>query len=215
MKTSSFLIGFSLISLLSVHAEEKTIKELAREVLVQTNRHSSASLLIDALRQDEDEAKREVIAQSYNVADHEKVISVMDALIKLYPTEKEAYVIRALRKSEVGELDSAMSDLTKATELDPLFSDGFGLRGELKRRKGDMEGYKQDELLAAEARKTGNWRLNDCDRMIKRQPDNPRLYRNRAALKEEIGDSAGAEADRQKAAELLKAQRGKQTTTEK
>ena len=76
MKTSSFLIGFSLISLLSVHAEEKTIKELAREVLVQTNRHSSASLLIDALRQDEDEAKREVIAQSYNVADHEKVISV-------------------------------------------------------------------------------------------------------------------------------------------
>ena len=78
-----------------------------------------------------------------------------------------------------------------------------------------MEGYKQDELLAAEARKKGNWRLNDCDRMIKRQSDNPRLYRNRAALKEEIGDSAGAEADRQKAAELLKAQREKQTATEK
>jgi tetratricopeptide (TPR) repeat protein len=131
----------------------------------------------------------------------------------------EDLVNRGIEKGKGGDLDGAIADLTRASQLNPKDDAPYYNRAQAKRLKKDAAGAIADYTRAIELGSTnpaaynnrGNARAesNDRDgaiadytRAIELKPDYARAYYNRAVAKEAKGDAAGAAADFKHAAKL-------------
>jgi len=131
------------------------------------------------------------------------------------PAEKESVedlVNRGIEKGKEGDLDEAIAEFTRATELDPKDDAPYYNRAQAKRLKKDTAGAIADYTKAIElgsqnpaaynnrgnARAENNDRdgaIADYTRAIELKPDYARAYYNRAVAKQAKGDTTGAETD--------------------
>ena len=95
------------------------------------------------------------------------------------------YFERAYEKDENGDYYGAISDYTKAIELDPDDADTYYNRGNAKDNLKDHYGA-----------------ISDYNKAIEIKPDYAKAYHNRSITKEEIGDLKGACDDAKKAINL-------------
>ena len=97
----------------------------------------------------------------------------------------EDYFERAYDKAENGDYYGAISDYTKAIELQPDYADAYVNRGVAKRKLKDDYGA-----------------ISDYTKALELNPDYAIAYSNRGNAKEDIGDLNGACSDWRKAANL-------------
>jgi tetratricopeptide (TPR) repeat protein/predicted aspartyl protease len=101
------------------------------------------------------------------------------------PLDAKGLRVRANQETLDGKLDAAIADLTKAMSLQPQDDSHVARRGEVYRLQ-----HKLDLALA------------DFDQSLKQHPANIWVLLDRASLKFQMGDNAGAKADLEAAAEL-------------
>jgi Tfp pilus assembly protein PilF len=97
------------------------------------------------------------------------------------PQTAEAYLQRSLAQFQRGDTEAALTDVTKAIELNPTFADAFALRAAIRNSKGDKEGT-----------------LADYNRVIELVPNASGIetvYTNRSMLRLQRGDVDGALTD--------------------
>src|SRR5205809_4558337 len=131
----------------------------------------------------------------------------------------EDLVNRGIEKGKDGDLDGAIADFTRASELDPKDDAPYYNRAQAKWLKKDSAGAIADYTQAIELGSTnpaaynnlGNARAQNNDRdgaiadytrAIELKPDYARAYYNLAVTKKAKGDKAGAAADFKRAKEL-------------
>lgn len=146
-------------------------------------------------------------------------VADLTRVIDLQPRVAENYRTRAQLYSELGQTDQALQDYTRLIELENSASayDGRGVCYLLLKqpqravedfskaveREPSVESYMQRGLAYAtmgEHRKA----IDDLDRAIELRPEVSATYRARAASRQQLGDRAGAEQDREKAFSLEK-----------
>jgi lipoprotein NlpI len=130
-----------------------------------------------------------------------------------------AYNNRSLAKRDKGDLDGAISDYTRAIELDPNYVLAYRNRGDTKQQKSDLDGAIADynralELdpkyaiaynnrgIAKQAKRDPDGAISDYTRAIELDPDYAIAYRNRGDAKQQKSDPDGAIADYNRAIEL-------------
>jgi tetratricopeptide (TPR) repeat protein len=96
-----------------------------------------------------------------------------------------AYYYRGISEVRLGNTNGALSDFSKAIELNPPFDQAYYDRGKLKQTLGDLDGA-----------------LGDYDKAIELNPKNSAAYNNRGNVKVARNDVDGAFADFSKAVEL-------------
>ncbi|HEV3098477.1 MAG TPA: tetratricopeptide repeat protein [Candidatus Udaeobacter sp.] len=128
-------------------------------------------------------------------------------------------VNRGIEKGKEGDLDGAIADFTRATQLNPKDEAPYYNRAQAKRLKKDAAGAIADYTRAIElgsqnpaaynnrgnAKAENNDRdgaIADYTRAIELKPDYARAYYNRAVAKQATADVAGAAADFKHAREL-------------
>lgn len=95
-------------------------------------------------------------------AEHDRQISIMDAVIRLNPEDDYAYLRRALAHYSKGDDDRALSDLDAALSLDPDQAGAYFLRGSIF---GHLKQW--DQLI------------EDMTKLIRLRPDLAMAYYNR------------------------------------
>jgi tetratricopeptide (TPR) repeat protein len=86
---------------------------------------------------------------------------------------------------DMGDLDHAVADYTRAIQLDPKFAQAYSGRCAVQIKKGDL-------ALA----------IDDCNQAIVLDPKLAIAYNNRGLAKQAQGDTAGAAADTARAQQL-------------
>lgn len=134
----------------------------------------------------------------------------------------EGYLNRGIALLQKGDASGALTDLTRAIELNPKLADAFALRAEIRSRRGDLEGAIADydkviELIpnavGMEAVYTNRSMLRlqkgdvdgasaDLDKAISINPRVAEIYNGRAIIRLQKGDLNGALADYEKVIEL-------------
>jgi tetratricopeptide (TPR) repeat protein len=126
---------------------------------------------------------------------------------------------RGIEKGKNGDLDGAIADFTRASELNPKDDAPYYNRAQAKWLKKDASGAVADYTRAIELGSTnpaaynnrGNAReenndhngaIDDYTHAIELKPDYARAYYNRAVAKEAKGDKTGAAADFKRAKQL-------------
>lgn len=139
-----------------------------------------------------------------------------DHAVALSPRNADFYFDRALLEEKLGQLDKAGHDFNQAVTLDPeRQAEAFSGRGRVKQSRGDLTGAAADGKRAlalhllerARASYEQNHRdeaLIDLNDALKEDPSNGWVYRERASLRLEEGDVAGAAADNRQATKLLR-----------
>ena len=95
------------------------------------------------------------------------------------------YMNRGKTKLEKQDYRGAISDFTRATEIDPKNSTAYGLRGGARGELKDNRGA-----------------ISDLSKAIEYEPDNPTFYLARGSMKIEIEEYSGAISDYNKVIEL-------------
>ncbi len=138
-------------------------------------------------------------------------ISIYDRLIKTQP-EAYVYVNRGITKLASGDSRGAISDYSKAIELNPNYDSAYSFRGNARSRLGDNLGAISDHDLAIKIDannsrnyynrgvakyKTGNksGAIGDFDRSIAIDPEYAAAYYNRGTSKADLKNFKGAIAD--------------------
>lgn len=122
----------------------------------------------------------ELTAERYDAA-----VKDFDAAISYLPTYSPAFVNRSIAYRELGRFDRALKDINQAITLAPDTPSYIAMKGVIYSRMGD-------HLQAVEA----------FDASLKSGPDDASVWWARAASKAELGDAAGAEADKAQARRL-------------
>ncbi len=117
----------------------------------------------------------------YELGDIEGALDDFDKSIKANPWLADPYVNRGHIRRELGQVADALGDYDTAIELNPFSAWSFDSRGVLKFEKGDSKGAMADFDSAVDQLKYGGPNYN--------------CLRNRAALREALGDSQGAVED--------------------
>ena len=104
---------------------------------------------------------------------------------KFYFSNHHVYYNIGVHKDELKDYYGAISDYTKAIELDPNYADAYSNRGSSKTDLKDYYGA-----------------IADYTKAIELDPNDTDSYANRGIAKEDLGDLNGACADWKKAAEL-------------
>jgi tetratricopeptide (TPR) repeat protein len=130
-----------------------------------------------------------------------------------------AYFKRGNARKEMGDLSGALSDYTKALDLDPNLPQVFNNRGNTLKAMGDYEAAIKDYDRAIEINPRFAFAYNnrgaarfltgdldravaDYDRAIKLKPDYALAYANRGLIFLKRGDSRRAERDFNKCVKL-------------
>ena len=138
---------------------------------------------------------------------------------KFYFSNHHVYYNIGVQKDELKDYYGAISDYTKAIELDPNYADAYSNRGSSKTDLKDYYGAIADYTKAIELnpnyaaayynRGYSKRELKDYygaiagyTKAIELNPNNAKAYSNRGISKEDLGDLNGACADWKKAAEL-------------
>jgi tetratricopeptide (TPR) repeat protein len=66
------------------------------------------------------------------------------------PTNADYYLDRGSARQRKGDLDGAISDYTKAIEIDSRYADAYDSRADARRAKGDLDGAIADSTKAIE-----------------------------------------------------------------
>ena len=104
---------------------------------------------------------------------------------KAYADSAEIYYKKGINKAEKGDFYGAISDYSKAIEINPRYSKAYNNRGNAKRTLKDYDGA-----------------IADYSKTIEINPNNGSAYKNRGIAKELIGDLKGACADWRRASAL-------------
>jgi tetratricopeptide (TPR) repeat protein len=138
--------------------------------------------------------------------------------VELQPTLAPAYLGRGLTRHSVNDLDGAVADLQRAMMIDPNMAQAHTELGLIYRDRGDLTHaveefsraiqigatpdafYQRGELY--ESLGQHDKAIADYDQAILEQPDSPFVYRARAAVRDELGDHAGAQEDSARATEI-------------
>lgn len=145
-------------------------------------------------------------------------IARFDLALAIRPTLPLAYLERGLAKRYLNRLDEALTDLTRALDLDPGLNRAYSGRAYIYRERGDfpraiaeftrsiqslpnVEAYYERGQCYATLGENRN-ALADFDQAIELMRDAPHVYRARSFLKKKLGDYAGAEADSASAARI-------------
>ena len=105
---------------------------------------------------------------------------------KAYAESAEFYFKRAINKAKEGDFYGAISDYSKAIEINPNDEQAYFNRGNVKNTfLNDNDGA-----------------IADCSKAIEINPNNGIAYKNRGIAKELIGDLKGACADWRRASGL-------------
>jgi len=136
----------------------------------------------------------------------------------IWPDRPEAYLNRGIAERSLGEFEKAESDFQQAADLDPGLWRAYDELASLYRARGDLdrairmltrsirtqpstEAFYVRGLIF-ESMKQHRMAIEDYDRAILQQPDEPFVYRARALARSRMGDRSGADADRERADEL-------------
>jgi tetratricopeptide (TPR) repeat protein len=154
-----------------------------------------------------DDAQRLMSAGHYA-----KAIDGFTRTLSIWPQMANAYVQRGLAHHFLGEDEPALADLDRALGLDPNLPDAYAAKGSISRDHGDvsraMEEYSRSIRSSPNVEaffergqlyeKLGDHQkaIEDYDQAIAYLRDAPHVYRARAFAKSNMGDEAGAKADR-------------------
>jgi tetratricopeptide (TPR) repeat protein len=150
---------------------------------------------------------------------YDESIKLLTQSITIWSTP-DAYLERGAAHHYLGEDDQAVTDFTKALELNPNLPRAFSGRGTIYRARGNFKGaleefnrslaiepnvdayYERGEIF--EALGDHQKAIADYDKAVQELVGAPYVYRARSIAKRNIGDMAGYEADRDKAKDLEK-----------
>ena len=130
------------------------------------------------------------------------------------------YYERGVKKSDKGIYKGAISDYTKAIEINPDYEDAYYQRGfakeSIKDYKGAISDYtkvtklNQDAWDAYYGRGYSQWQLgknkaalSDFEKAIEINPEDGYIYLDRSSLREEIEDYKGAVSDNNRALKIF------------
>ena len=111
--------------------------------------------------------------------------SMIPLFERVQASDSSYFFNRAYQKTEKGDYYGAISDYTKAIEINPQDGDAYNNRGNAKRKLKDNYGA-----------------IADYTKAIEIDPNDKQAYNNRGIAKEKIGDLNGACADWRKASSL-------------
>ena len=146
---------------------------------------------------------QDLVSKAYDTPDHQEAIALYDEAITLDPNMKYAFTGRGLRRRELGDIDGAISDFTRAIEIDPLYGDAYDWRAEVYQLKDDMAGYNNDIKAADDARKKGDHVLREYEEQLLKEPDDAKIYLSRAQYRKRKEDYKGAIEDFDKYLQLI------------
>lgn len=144
--------------------------------------------------------------------DHNRAAGGVDLLTAFSPSPALSYFNRGNARKEMGDLAGALSDYTKAIELDADLPQVYNNRGNTLKAMGDYEAAIKDYDKAIEINprfafaynnRGAAWFLkgeldravSDYNKAIKLKPDYALAYANRGLAFQIRGDSARAERD--------------------
>ena len=141
--------------------------------------------------------------------------------IAIFP-EAEAYLGRGKALQAAGDNQGALADFENAIVLDPTLELAYTSRGTIRHAQGDIQDALADFTRSIDTHPTADayyqrglayQDLNqpqravaDYDLAVDRDRGAPYIYRARAKAKRDLGDSAGARTDQEKAERLEKTQ---------
>ncbi len=154
-----------------------------------------------------DDAQRLMSAGHYA-----KAIDGFTRTLSIWPQMANAYVERGLAHHFLGEDPQALADLDRALGLDPNLSTAYAAKGSISRDHGDVSRAMEEYARSIQTNpnveaffergqlyeKLGDHQkaIADYDQAIAYRRDAPHVYRARAFAKSNMGDEAGAKADR-------------------
>jgi tetratricopeptide (TPR) repeat protein len=154
----------------------------------------------------------QVAMRSMQPGHYQEAINELTRSVKIYQLPK-AYMERGFAYRYLNEGDLAIADFQKATDLDPSLARAFSGLGSIYRDRGDsqhaLEQYTKSIQISAnvdalfergqvyESLGEHQKAIDDFSSAIDLMRDAPYIYRARATARIKIGDTAGAEADRQ------------------
>lgn len=160
-----------------------------------------------------DDAERLMSAGHYA-----KAVDGFTRTLSIWPQMANAYVARGLAHHFLGEDQQALADLDNALQLDPNLSAAYAARGSISRDHGDVSRAMEEYTKSIQSHpnvdayfergqlyeKLGEHQkaIADYDQAIAYLRDAPHVYRARAFAKANMGDEAGAQADRDMAHSL-------------
>ena len=211
-----FSTGIVLIGIQAALAQSNDVRKLVKDAFASNDQIQAAAHLDQAYQKDtEDFVEELAFVICYDKQKAQAALPLLSKLIERHPDDKYLYHLRGCGKIVLGDYDNAITDASKVIEMEPFFSAAYDMRAFAFSQKGDEASCRRDKEAKLDAERKLRVALTTCEAKIKEDPLNAALYIERARYQELQGKKKDAEADRQKAAELLKAQREKQTATEK
>jgi tetratricopeptide (TPR) repeat protein len=157
------------------------------------------------------QAQYQTAMQLMQPGHYQEAITQLSRSIRIYPLAN-AYVERGFAHRYLAQNDLAATDLEKAAELDPSLARAYSGLGSIYRDRGDsqhaLEEYTKSIQTSAnvdalfergevyESLGQHQKAIDDFSSAIELLRDAPYIYRARAMAKSNMGDTAGAEADR-------------------
>lgn len=129
----------------------------------------------------------------HNLEEYNKAIADINKAIELDPKNADLYQYRSTSRYFLKDFEGAVADFSKVIEIKPDSCDIYLLRSRI------FQVVLKDEKKAiADLKKA----VEICTKNIQKIPNNPRNYLYRSAARKLLGDTKGAEEDRQKAKQL-------------
>ena len=155
-------------------------------------------------------ANRAVI--HYQLNEYEKALADLDKAVELRPEDARFYMNRGIIRYQLDDLRGTLSDFDKVIELEPRNAMAYSNRGILRAQVGDTNraiedfsrvlALRSDDLLTLYYRamlytEIGSYReaLADLNIVADNYPDFAPVYETRAHVRQNLGDTRGAELD--------------------
>jgi tetratricopeptide (TPR) repeat protein len=149
---------------------------------------------------------------------YQDAITHFDRAAAIWPRSADAYFQRGVAYQSLHQFDRAMEDFDRALENDPALAQAYTARGEILHSRGDFQRAMQAFAKAIEIAPDANAyfergqtyeslgqhskAVEDFDQAIAVRRDAPYVYRARALARQNSGDLAGSQADREIAENL-------------
>lgn len=121
----------------------------------------------------------------YAQADHDGALDLVTQLLAEHPAHVDAWLLRARIQADIGNFVAAVSDTTRAIEVDPRSAAAYLQRAEAHTELGDHDRAIEDATAA-----------------LRLDPNNGKAYRLRAHARARMRDLAGAVEDLDRAIAL-------------
>jgi len=147
--------------------------------------------------------------------DFEGAAAELTKAIAIVPRYADAYLGRGKARQAAGQSDAALADFEKAIAIDPTLEAAFTASGVVRRDRRDFQNALADFTRSIRLHPTADAHYQrgltyqmlgqaqsaarDYDLAIELDPSAPYSYRARAKARGDLGDTAGAREDQEKA----------------